>query len=691
MLDAIASLGRLNYHQDPAKLIQGLIRKQTVRDRDKQYYYLELHFSTSGADFKVELKQYAMQDLFETPRKLFYVGIVPASGLQFHATGHDLRHMCSQVLPALMEKLPESSDLSRQISAVLEQHFVFDVNNPKDRYRYLLNVESLPGIEKGFTRKLMSGNLKPKERPVQVAKAIQNHVQQQMFVSPEQILLYTICIDGQLIAGHPDYIQAVLDDQVSMFAKTNHNVCYLTGERGEVSADLTKFKFKYYITDKINFSSGISGKYESNFQLSRGAVWQVLLGERFVMNHLRLRIGTFQVYLIPEFLDSSAYDFVSANRMIYKAFNTVKKISELQRADALEQHWFQIQEEIIDEDGLDTRILLHFLFYEENKSEMKVYRYIKDVSPSYLALMEQARKEAMTSFRKMAPYYQCYGPSLESLYYQLPLEIDAKNKVKNPQQLMQLYDAMLSGRSIELSSLIRSYMKLLAMLQHGAFGGQQVKRRWKKPEDEREAERLWCRINWEQQQFIRWLQRIGILAEGGTEQMRESIAAIPDRLEKERTHLEQSGFNELQAALFLLGCALNKVADAQDIELKSRPIMRKINFRGMSFAAIQKLATEIFEKGLQYKNTMKKHKFLGKFEIYYQEMSRLLDLAIQDYMPTGERKSSGRLLSESELVYYIISGFAFANAQKATSRTESELTELDVVEDEFENEEESEE
>jgi CRISPR-associated protein Csh1 len=187
------------------------------------------------------------------------------------------------------------------------------------------------------------------------------------------------------------------------------------------------------------------------------------------------------------------------------------------------------------------------------------------------------------------------------------------------------------------------------------------------------------------------LQRIGILTEGGAERMREFIAAIPDRLEKERTHLEQSGFNELQAALFLLGCAINKVADAQDIELKSRPILRKINFRGMSFAAIQKLASEVFEKGLQYKNTMKKHKFLGKYEIYYQEMSRLLDLAIQDYMPTGERKTSGRLLSESELVYYIISGYAFANAQKATSRTESELAELDVAEDEFENEEESEE
>lgn len=690
MLDAIASLGRLNVHQDPVKLIHGLIRKQSIRDRNKQYYYLELHFSTEGTDFRVELKQYAMQDPFETPKKLFYVGIVPASGLQFHATGHDLRHMCSQVLPALMEKLPENSALRHQISAVLQQYFVFDENNPKDRYRYLLNVESLSGVEGGFTEKLMSSNMKPKERPVHVAKAIQDHVQQQMFIPPDQILLYTICIDGQLVAGHPDYIQTVLDDQVSMFAKTNQNVCYLTGERGEVSADLTKFRFKYYITDKMNFSSGISGKYESNFQLSREAVWQVLLGERFVMNHLRLRIGTFQVYLIPEFLDNSAYDFISAKKMIDKAYNTVKKLNDLQRAEALEQHWFMIQEELKEDDDLDTRILLHFLFYEENKSEMKVYRYIKDVSPSYLALMEQARKEALTSFRKMAPFYQCYGPSLESLYYQLPLEIDSKNKVKNPQQLMQLYDAMLSGRSIELSSLIRSYMKLLAMLQHGAFGGQQVKRRWKKPEDEREAERLWCRINWEQQQFVRWLQHIGILIEGGTERMRESIAALPDRLEKERTHLAQSRFNELQAALFLLGCAMNKVADAQDLELKSRPIMRKINFRGMSFAAVQKLANEVFEKGLQYKNTMKKHKFLGKFEIYYQEMIRLLNLATEDYMPTGERKSSGRLLTESELVYYIISGYAFANAQKATSRTESDLSELEA-EDEFENEEESEE
>ncbi len=666
MLDAIASLGRLTYDRDPEKLIFGLLRKQTLRDKE-QAYYAELHFSTLGKPFRIEVKQYAMHDPFETPRKLYYIGIVPASGLQFHVTGHDLRHLCSQVLPALLDKLSSDSPLHKQIQEILNRHFVLDESIPRDRYRYLLNVESLSTVKKRLTQEIIN-HAKPKERPILVAKAIQEYMRQSFFVNEDHVLLYTVCIDDQRIADHPDYIQTVLADYESMFAKANENLCYLTGKRERVSADLTKFRFKYYITDKSNFSSGISGKFESNFQLSREAMWNVLLGERFIMNHLRLRTGSFQMYLIPEFLNDSIYELAYMKETIEKTVRVVKDLNALKQVEMLERQWMNEQENLKDFEGLDTSILLHFLFYEENKSEMKVYRHIKDVSPSYLAFMEQERQKSVAAFRKAAPYYQCYGPSLESLYYYLPLETDSKNKVKNPQQLMQLYDAMLTGRSIDASDLIRSFMKLLASLKHGAFGGLHVKRSFKKAEDERTAEILWCRINWEQQQFIRWLENIGII-KGGTGNMRESIAAIPDMLEKERNHLQASGFNEAQAALFLLGCSLNKIADAQEIELKSRPIMRKVNFRGMNFAAVQKLATDIFEKGLQYKNTMREKRFYGKFEMYYQEMIRLFDMTLPHVVSSEDSKTDVKKLNDSEIVYFIVSGYAFANAQKATMKS----------------------
>jgi len=684
MLDAIVSLGRLSYHSEPEQLIRGLIRKQSISDREKIHYYMELHFSTKGEPLRIELKQYAMHDPFETPEKLRYVGIVPASGLQFHVTGHDLRHLCSQVLPALAGKLPEHSTLRRQIDAVLRHHFLFDENNPKDRYRYLLNIDSLDGIEPGFTEKLMSSDLKTQDRPQKIAKAILDVVHREHFVSEDRILLYTVRIDGELIADHPDYIQVVLDDQVSMFAKTNRNVCYITGAEDDVSADLTKFRFKYYITDKVNFSAGISGKFESNFQLSRDAAWHVLLGERFIMNHLRLRIGTFNVYLIPEFLDDMG-SVRNARHLIGQAVDTVKRLNALKRAEDLEKNWLEIQQEINEFAAPGIRMLIHFLFYEENKNEMKVYRYVKDVPPSYLVHMEETRRTTLKLYRETAPKYYFHSPSLESLYYMLPLELDlSKNKIKNPQQLLQLYDAVLSGRRIHVRELVRSFMKLLTSLQYGAFGAQHVKRKWKEPADEQEAEQLWCRMNWEQQQFIHWLKCMGSV-EGGTDAMSEAIQAIPDRLEKERTYLVQCGFNELQAALFLLGCAINKVADAQDIELKSRPIMRKINFRGMSFVAVQKLATEVFEKGLQYKNTMKAKKFYSKYESYYQEMSRLLGQALQWYQSDSGRNNDARKLDESELVFYIISGYAFANAQKAVSAKVMDDGEL-VEENELENE-----
>jgi CRISPR-associated protein Csh1 len=648
MLDAIASLGKLQYSDNPTKLMQSLVR--FTRISKETTYYMTLDFSTKSRKLSLQIAECNNKPSAPryTPQQLNYIGIVASAGLQYHATNHDLRHLCSQVLPALLDKLPVDSKLHGSIQQVLSSYFVLDQEDPKNRYRYLLDVEAANLGSAGITDKIIQSTA-IKERPEAIAKELRDWVKKEKQVAPEQIKLFAVSINGQLIAQHPDYIRAVLDDQVSMFAKAQEGICCVTGQIAPVSADLTKFKFKYYITDKLNFSSGISGKYEHNFQLSQAGVWQLLLGERYIMNRLRLRVGSFNVYMIPEFLEASAYDEAQIRETINEVYDDVRQLSSLKEVRRIEEGLNKELRIVAAENGIRTQMLINLLFYEENKNEMKVYRHVKDISPSRITFMNNKSDETQSYFRKIAPHFHANKPSLESIYYMIPLQVDGKGKVKNPQILMQRYDSILSGRKLNRRELIESFVDLLARVYFQTTGGLQIAKRG--GAGEASSEMAWIRLVWDQVQYIHWLEEIGNLQKlenGGDVGM---VIELLEGLEKEQEHIQASGFGEAKAAMFLLGSTIKLVADAQHAKLKSKPILQKLNFRGMSNSSLERLISEVFEKANYYRKDTYFPRL--QFDKYYSEMKRLLDLSEQ-------ADSGGKSrLSQSEAIFYVLSGYSF--------------------------------
>ncbi|WP_088831229.1 type I-B CRISPR-associated protein Cas8b/Csh1 [Paenibacillus tyrfis] len=649
MIDAIASLGKLQYSEDPQQLIRSLVRFRRPDSSKGQAHYLILDFSTKSKKCTIQLPEFnaTREDSDYTPQRLHYIGIVPAAGLQYHTTGHDLRHLCSQVLPAVLDKLPGNSPLGDSIRQVLADYFVLDMElDPKNRYRYLLDLEAVGIVNAGFTNKIRS-EAADKERPGLVAKELLDWVKRERQIAPEQIDLFAFSIDGQLIARHPDYIRAVLDDQVSMFDKAQEGICCVTGQQAEVSADLTKFKFKYYITDKLNFSSSLTGRFERNFQLSRTGVWQLLLGERYIMNRLRLRIGSFNVYMIPEFLDSAAYDVAEIRETINEVYSDVRALATQKEARKIEEGLKKELGAIESLDGIRTQMLINLLFFEENKSEFKVYRHVKDISPSRITLMLDKGEEVREYFQGIAEHFRANRPSLESLYYMIPLQVDGKGKVKNPQMLMQLYDSILSGRKLERRELIEAFVALLGRVYHGTTGGLQIGNK-RGLSNEQGSDFAWIRLIWEQMHYIRWLEEIGNLKREGAGGMAIELLS---GLEKEQEHIQASGFDEARAAMFLLGGAIKFVADAQQPKLKSKPIMQKVNFKGISEHLLQRLIAEVFEKAEYYR---KAYEYFPRyrFDAFYSELTRLLDLS--GFSITRHWK-----LNEQETLHYILSGYTF--------------------------------
>lgn len=666
MLDAIAALGRLQYSDEPEELIRGLVRQRRGAKKGETSYYLQLHFSTREDKCKLEVVEYSQH----TPEQLNYVGIVPASGLQFHTTGHGLRHLCSQVLPALLDKLPEKSELAQKISHVLNNYFYFDkAAEKKSRYKYLIGLEHLGIAEAGWYTAVRESK-KDKERPVVAEKMIFEYLKNARHISPDSIVLFAIFFDGEPVSTHPEYIQVVLDEQVSMFKKAKEGICYLTGNRELVSADLTKFEFKYYITDKLNFSSQFSGKYSRNFQLGKEAVWWLVLGERYIQNHLRMRIGAFNVYLIPEYFHHEAYEFSQIEAFVLDTADNVRRVSGMMDTTKLELNLTIDLADLEEEEGVSSQAMLNFIFYKKNKQEFKVFRHVKDVPPSRIQEMLFAIEKVNEYFRQLAPNFYFFRPSLESIYFLIPLEVEGGGEVKNPQQLMQFYDSVFCGRKMDRKYLIKQFMSLLARVFHDSTGGLQVGKRWRVSNDWGK-ELLWARLAFEQFQLLKWLEEINNLErEGG----KPVSLILSEKLNAEERHLNSSGFDEAKSALFLLGCAIKIVGDVQRRELNSKPILRKLNFRGMNQESLQRLVLDVFEKGNQYKGKMYNASF---FDAYFSEMKRLLDLALVNWQ-----------LEETETVFYILSGYSFltAKSMKGQQLAHEEIGSDEIEEGEDEDE-----
>jgi CRISPR-associated protein Csh1 len=117
-------------------------------------------------------------------------------------------------------------------------------------------------------------------------------------------------------------------------------------------------------------------------------------------------------------------------------------------------------------------------------------------------------------------------------------------------------------------------------------------------------------------------------------------------------------FSEQEAALFMLGYLIGEVGNKQRTsESSKKPILDKINYQGMNLKRISMLSNEIFEKLDQYKAR-------DYNEVNFAVMKRFMDKNIFCWR-----------ISDSENVYWILSGYAFNTYKTITSSKKEEKNE----------------
>jgi len=665
VIESIYQIGRAILEEGGGRrtVLESLADSPPADGKGKSYIAI-LKLDTARWKLGVELRELGGEK--NTAARYLWLGNAPAAmDDQDRLTTNNLVYLVSQTIPnLLMEgRLDPASALYGKLKRLKDELYL-DLGEPSElgtkgggayrRYRYFWDVGRLgiegPGLEE--LRQEVREGLRPGNVPQKVARALQSHFRQEI---PERGVLFTLELDGELLVDDPayqEYLERSLIGRVFEGAR-EEGVCHLSGRKGPVTTDITRFRFKYYITDKVGFASGATKKgFGSNFALSREAYTALLVGERFVRRELGFVFAGARGYMIPDLYT------VEVPKGLPGALQRVLRGIRSRTLFTLGR----VQEEDLDEELEDFRrehlasgYMINLLFYRQKQAKFEVLGLIQDI-PSYR--LEELRSQGRRTGRLWEELYgsEARDLTLQQIYYLIPVRKSGDDMLTK--EILAFYHALISGGLIDRKGLIDGFLELIRAYRFRNTAAYQVSA----PEEGQEDLAV-TRYVAQTSLLLAFLRDLDQLKEEEVDQGYLDGLSLD---EEEKEYLRRLRYDKQQTALYLLGALVAEIANAQwrlgpEGRGGEKTILNKLNYQGMTLPRIQRLATELFDKLRQYRYTDRSGErrplLQGRNESIFAQAQRLLT----------EERGSWRL-TPAENVYYLLSGYSHRTFRAMTAR-----------------------
>lgn len=659
MIRGIWQIGRwlLEGTEDPeATFVENLVEEVKTTGKEKPYAVV-LKLKIEPPSLRLEPVEYNE----EIATKWLWIGNAGANDDQDRVTSDNLGYLISQTIPNLLKigRLLEG-ELRELLQKAFDKLYL-DLgekgevfrgsggDQQYERYRYIWDLRKM-GIEDASTKdNLVSlARSQGKAKPVvaDVQKFLGGWISDQLGLKLRDIVLYTLEVEGILLATHKDYRRYIFQRVVGeLFEDVPSGICHICGERKRVTDNTKFFKLlKFYNTDKIGFASRLderSGFYRT-YALCRDCYMALLAGETFVRKNLLSILAYNDVYIIPSFHLPVE---LSSERIRDWAGKLQAYVGQLK---SLEE-WHRFQREIATfRDLEDTKayFLLNFLFAKKMQAEMRIQKLVQEVPPFRLDTLVKRRNETRELGNKLFGESSAWDLSFDTIFYLFPVR-KRQREVLNA-EVLDFYEALFTNKPVRYSFLIGNFLEVARMYRYENFGP------YVHRPPEGGPEGALVRFLLQSVLLVKYLNALGMLdhRQGG-EGMKEVVDKLPKGL---GDYMGEMGYTEPQAGLFLLGYLIGQVGIAQYTSgSEKKPILNKLNFLGMSFHKVQRLSNEIFEK-------LKQYRVLSSYnEGIFSVMKLLLD------------RNRGRWsLTPQENVYYILSGYAYATWGAIRGKQETE-------------------
>lgn len=647
-----AYLGSLT-NQGQDSLMSRIKPIKTKLKENEKAYAVFLTFDFDSQEIRIENPIPYHDDL---PKRYYYFGNNTAAASQcylvrevdsFH---YLLTSVWNDLLLVLRQNGMERSELAKLISR-LEQADFITTGRIKGQGELRLNRLALPSSLSGVT---VSLNLRDKcmvlgnetmkfESFIRFVLAHENRNDRFVLVIPS-------VIEGgnrTVLSQHTDYLTLVrkinkLESENELTTAHNeHRVCYVCLQRkpGVSSSFTTKFSRsginKIFTTTTINSArySNNFDNYDDAYSICNECYQQLLAGEALIERRFRGTIARENALFLPEGLFES-FDYDSIGRIkddMDFAFNSgdAKEWLESVEADAT---WMN-----------HPFFVIHIVVYRTDGNSVTVLETIEDVPVLRILQLIRLLDQAVNRIR---PHLQ--GMSLGSIYRMIPVRETDKGQV-DIGRVLSFYKALIMGHKIRTETLLNYACDALDK------GMRQLSK--ERPDNYRNLD-LYAylpdkldffiqRICMQYLALLQTVQSLGLLDKPVFSHMvdlKESVVMEDiSSIEAMEAFLDLQGFAPEAKALFFLGVLLNRVASEQYKKgHKTKPVLKKIQFQGMSAKEVFRLYEEILEKLRQY----------DLFDLFSEQM-------IAAFHRHCGKMEKNWPLSDHANVFYIMSGYGY--------------------------------
>ncbi len=628
-----------------------------------------LKLDLTSLHFDVEVRELDAEGERSPARYLWLGNAAGAYSDQDRITTDNLGYLLTQTVPNLLRRIPPETGLHAKLGKLVDRLYL-DLGEPDEvgvrgggayrRYRRFWDLERLgmDGVSVGVAQERVREANNSREVPKLVTEAMDARYSSSL---GRDRMLFTLELDGQLIVDdetYQEYLENVLVDTV--FEDAPYGKCHLTGYEGPVTSNMTRFGFKYYMTDKQGFAAGARPEgFGATMSLSKEAYKALLVGERFVRRRLGFYLAGTNGYLLPDLYTADISQELHGN--LDRLLRAIKDRTDLDLGlqDKIDE---EIERSI--EHG---NYALNLLFYRQNKANFKVLRLIQDV-PAYRLqdLRRRANKFSRDVGGALFGESKQWDLTLRNIYYLLPVRKSGTSVLSKP--VLEFYATLIGGGLVDRRELVDGFVELVNVYRFGNYASYHVS----EPQD---ADYALVRYVAHTNLLLAYLRSLGQLKEEdlGTEYL--------DNLQltdEQKSYLSRLSYTEEQTALYLLGTLVAEIASAQwrlgpNGRDGDKTILNKINYGGMTVSRVQRLATELFDKLTQYRDRNRRPLLRGHNERVFAQAQELL---------TKHKDDSS--LDATQNVYFILSGYSHATLQamrgRPTGDTEDQTSETKIPE-----------
>lgn len=634
-----------------------LVKTIENKEKDKEAYMVFLTFDLPNRQIRVDEPVPFNEETHVY--EFNYFGNNSAAGMQYYVTREvsgSLHYLLTSTLSDLAIALKrnglDQGELYQQLR-VLEESGLITIGSNKGQGTVALdrfaNIGKLNPRLDGNKKIVLGDNALSFEQFVFRALGLDGKLPYRFVMITPRII--TMNQESIIIAQHPDYITATKLEQKlesgSSGSKSEAKHCYICHEiRSDVSSSLTK-KFsrsginKIFTTTTINASKQInSSQYDDNYAICTDCFQNLLFGEQTINKSFQGRIAGERTFIIPEGLEGQ-FEYNRLHRLknaVDLAFSTNKTENWLEELDSE-------QDEALD----GSEYLVHFIIYRTDGNSVTVLEAIEDVPVLHI------RKVIDTMAfhaNRLEPHLR--GLKLDDIYRLIPVHTNKKGEQLDVHRVLSVYKSLLCKYRIDAHVLIQyalealdKGLKQLAKEQSSQFPNMRLNRF-------RDLTDFYIRqVIMKYIGLIHTFRTLGFLERELFHLVGEGVQLSADEKKLDlitdtEQFLEDNGFSADQRSLFYLGALINKIGQAQfHKDHKTKPILNKIQYQGMSRNEILRLYVEVVEKITQYAR--------GESSSWRWDCEQLLK---QFHIYSGNLDSQ-KWISELENVFFIMSGYSF--------------------------------